>query len=104
MRHRHAVHLGLRPWPGLETRTCARRLTAQTIRSEIPFPHLELWEDGRRIPELYKPENFEWWYFDAQLADGRTLVLVFYIDQDVGGVSLGADPFFYVPRWLPRPR
>jgi hypothetical protein len=50
--------------------------------SETPFLRLELWEDGRRIPELYKPENFEWWYFDAQLTDGRTLVLVFYIDQD----------------------
>jgi len=44
--------------------------------SETPFPRLELWEDGSRIPELYKPENFEWWYFDVQLTDGRTLVLV----------------------------
>src|ERR1700730_4998177 len=57
-------------------------LMADTIRSETPFPYLELWEDGRRIPELYKPDNFEWWYFDAQLTDGRTLVLIFYIDQD----------------------
>ena len=54
----------------------------KTAESETPFPRLELWEDGRRIPELYKPGNFEWWYFDAQLTDGRTLVLVFYIDQD----------------------
>src|SRR6202166_2172391 len=54
----------------------------KTAESEMPFPRLELWEDGSRIPELYKPENFEWWYFDAQLTDGRTLVLVFYIDQD----------------------
>src|SRR6202049_2657364 len=59
-------------------------LMADTIRSEKPFPCLELWEDGRRISELYKPDNFEWWYFDAQLTDGRTLVLVFYIDQDAG--------------------
>ncbi|MCU1337435.1 MAG: hypothetical protein JWO19_3016 [Bryobacterales bacterium] len=59
-------------------------LMADTIRSETPFPRLELWEDGRRIPDLYKPDNFEWWYFDAQLTDGRTLVLVFYIDQDAG--------------------
>ncbi|MCU1234230.1 MAG: hypothetical protein JWP63_2197 [Candidatus Solibacter sp.] len=59
-------------------------LMAQTIRSETPFPRLELWEDGSRIPELYKPENFEWWYFDAQLTDGRTLVVVFFIDQDAG--------------------
>ena len=54
----------------------------KTAESETPFPRLELWEDGSRIPQLYKPENFEWWYFDAQLTDGRTLVLVFYIDQD----------------------
>jgi hypothetical protein len=47
----------------------------KTAKSETPFPRLELWEDGRRIPELYQPENFEWWYFDAQLTDGRTLVL-----------------------------
>jgi hypothetical protein len=37
----------------------------KTAESETPFPRLALWEDGRRIPELYKPENFEWWYFDA---------------------------------------
>src|SRR6202166_1259759 len=71
--------------PGLETATLpAVPLIADPNRSETPSPHLELWEDGRRIPELYKPDNFEWWYFDAQLTDGRTLVLVFYIDQDAG--------------------
>jgi hypothetical protein len=32
-------------------------LMADTIRSETLFPCLELWEDGRRIPELYKPED-----------------------------------------------
>src|ERR1700730_17877709 len=71
--------------PGLETATLpAVPIVADTIRSETPFTRHELWEDGRRIPELYKPDNFEWWYFDAQLTDGRTLVLVFYIDQDAG--------------------
>jgi hypothetical protein len=59
-----------------------KNTATKIAESETPFPRLELWEDGRRIPELYKPENFEWWYFDAQLTDGRTLVLVFYIDQD----------------------
>jgi hypothetical protein len=52
--------------------------------SETPFPHLKLWEDASRIPETYKPECFEWWYFDAQLTDGRTIVVVFYIAQDAG--------------------
>ncbi len=34
------------------------------------------WEDGRRA-EL-GPGSFEWWYFDAHLADGSSLVVVFY--------------------------
>jgi hypothetical protein len=59
-------------------------LMADTVISETPFPPLELWGDGRRIPGLYKPESFERRYFDAQLTDGRTLVPVFYIDQDPG--------------------
>ena len=47
-----------------------------------PTDRLELWEGGRRIPEEYSPGNFDWWYFDAQLSDGSTLVVVFHIDQD----------------------
>ena len=42
-------------------------------------------QDARRIPERYAstaPDTFEWWYFDAQLADGRALVLMFKIDPD----------------------
>lgn len=47
-------------------------------------PHLKLWEDARRIVDTYKPECFEWWYFDANLTDGRTVVVLFHIDQDAG--------------------
>jgi hypothetical protein len=56
----------------------------KSAASETPFPHLELWEDASRIPDTYKPECFEWWYFDAQLTDGRTVVVVFSIAQDTG--------------------
>ena len=48
-------------------------------------PQLSLRQDARRIPEHYAsdaPDTFEWWYFDAQLADGRALVLMFKIDPD----------------------
>jgi hypothetical protein len=50
--------------------------------SPLSPPHLELWEDGRRISAEYRAGNFDWWYFDAQLADGSTLVFVFMIDSD----------------------
>ena len=33
------------------------------------------WEDGLRAPTA--PGSFEWWYFDAHLEDGSTVVIVF---------------------------
>ncbi len=33
------------------------------------------WEDGLRAPT--DPGTFEWWYFDAHLADGSTAVIVY---------------------------
>lgn len=48
-------------------------------------PRLSLRQDARRIPEHYAsdaPDTFEWWYVDAQLDDGRALVLMFKIDPD----------------------
>ena len=33
------------------------------------------WEDGLRAPT--DPGSFEWWYFDAHLADGSTAVIVY---------------------------
>ena len=33
------------------------------------------WEDGLRAPTV--PGTFEWWYFDAHLADGSTAVIVY---------------------------
>jgi hypothetical protein len=34
------------------------------------------WEDGQR--ESTEPGHFEWWYFDAHLDDGASVVVVFY--------------------------
>lgn len=34
------------------------------------------WEDGRRTTA--GPGSYEWWYFDAHLDDGASLVIVFY--------------------------
>jgi predicted secreted hydrolase len=55
-----------------------------TLHSSV-VPQLSLRQDARRIPEHYSsdaPDTFEWWYFDAQLADGRALVIAFVIDPD----------------------
>ena len=46
---------------------------------------LEPWQDARRTPEQYTadaPDTFEWWYFDANLADGRALAVAFFIEPD----------------------
>jgi hypothetical protein len=46
---------------------------------------LEPWQDARRIPEHFwadAPATFEWWYFDAQLAGGRTVVVAFVVEPD----------------------
>ncbi len=36
----------------------------------------QVWEDGLRADP--RPGNFEWWYFDAQMEDGSTVVVVFF--------------------------
>jgi hypothetical protein len=38
--------------------------------------HVELWEDGMRTSG--GPDSYEWWYFDAHLDDGSSLVITFY--------------------------
>jgi predicted secreted hydrolase len=49
---------------------------ADSLRREGLRDLPELWEDGLRAkPE---PGVFEWWYFDAHLDDGSTVVIVFF--------------------------
>ncbi len=40
------------------------------------------WEDGLRTDP--GPGNYEWWYFDAHLGDGSTLVVVFFTKPITG--------------------
>lgn len=48
-----------------------------------------LWEDGMRTDAA--GENYEWWYFDANLADGSQLVITFYA-KSVVDPSNGLKP------------
>jgi hypothetical protein len=45
------------------------------LRKEGLLKNVELWEDGFRTHPDRK--EFEWWYFDAHLNDGSTIVVVF---------------------------
>ena len=38
---------------------------------------IELWEDGTRT-NCGEKGTYEWWYFDAHMDDGTTVVIVFY--------------------------
>jgi hypothetical protein len=58
---------------------------SHTTRS-ASVQRLELWQDARRIPEDFSsdaPDTFEWWYFDANLADGRAVVVTILIEPDI---------------------
>jgi len=50
---------------------------------------IEPWEDGRRTDGA--PGSYEWWYFDAHLDDGSTLVIVFF-DKPIDGAGGPMDP------------
>jgi hypothetical protein len=39
------------------------------------------WEDGMRTTG--RPGSYEWWYFDGSLADGSSLVIVFYTKDQI---------------------
>jgi hypothetical protein len=45
------------------------------LRHEGLDPEPALWEDGLRADPA--PGTFEWWYFDAHLDDGSTVVMVY---------------------------
>lgn len=47
---------------------------------------MAVWEDGRRTGE--GPSEFEWWYLDASLDDGSSMVIAFFT-KDVKGGLLG---------------
>lgn len=43
------------------------------------YPVAQVWEDGLRTDP--NKQSFEWWYFDANLDDGSTIVLTFFTKQ-----------------------
>jgi hypothetical protein len=51
--------------------------------------HVEKWEDGMRTSGA--KGSYEWWYFDSKLADGSTVVIVFYT-KIMLEVQKGLDP------------
>lgn len=48
----------------------------ETLQREGLQEKPEAWEDGLRLEP--KPGNFEWWYFEAHLEDGSTVVITFF--------------------------
>jgi hypothetical protein len=59
-----------------ELRESVAREMAEALEREGLNPgQVEPWEDGWRTSS--QPDAFEWWYFDAQFADGSTAVITF---------------------------
>jgi predicted secreted hydrolase len=56
-------------------RQFAEENEAALKREGLNPDRVEVWEDGYRTKDI--ENGFEWWYFDAQLDDGSTLVTVF---------------------------
>jgi hypothetical protein len=69
---------------------------AVTASSDADYQRLGLargdikpWEDGARTDD--RPGTYEWWYFDAHLADGTKLVVVF-LDKDLATPQKPLEP------------
>jgi hypothetical protein len=59
---------------------------------------VERWEDGARTDN--RAGTYEWWYFDAHLADGSVLVIVFQ-NKDFTVPRTGLDPLIRFELTLP---
>jgi hypothetical protein len=61
-----------------EPTTSARFADREEDYNHLGLKHgqVELWEDGMRTSGA--PGSYEWWYFDAHLDDGSSLVITFY--------------------------
>jgi hypothetical protein len=55
--------------------------TADYKRLGIAPVEIAEFEDGQRISK--ESGHYEWWYFDAHLDDGATVVVVFYTKPNV---------------------
>jgi hypothetical protein len=59
---------------------------------------IELWEDGARTDD--SAGTYEWWYFDAHLADGAKLVVVF-MNKDIAEPQKPLSPLLRIDLDLP---
>jgi hypothetical protein len=59
---------------------------------------IEPWEDGARTDD--SPGTYEWWYFDAHLADGAKLVVAF-MDKDIAQPQEPLSPVLRINLDLP---
>jgi hypothetical protein len=59
---------------------------------------IEPWEDGARTDN--SPGTYEWWYFDAHLADGAKLVISF-MNKEIGEPSNPLSPLLRMELDLP---
>ena len=62
---------------------------ADYMRLGLARGEIQPWEDGARTDD--RPGTYEWWYFDAHLADGSKLVVVF-MDKDLSTPQKPLDP------------
>jgi hypothetical protein len=63
--------------PRGDTHLCHMARTPEAYqRLGLDMDHVAAWEDGLRTET--GPGSYEWWYFDAHLDDGSSLVIVFY--------------------------
>jgi hypothetical protein len=59
---------------------------------------IEPWEDGARTDD--SPGTYEWWYFDAHLADGAKLVIAF-MNKDIAAPQKPLSPLLRLELDLP---
>jgi hypothetical protein len=64
-------------------------------------PTIELWEDGARTDN--SAGTYEWWYFDAHLADGAKLVVAF-MNKDIAEPTKPLSPLLRLELDLPAGR
>src|SRR5258707_8255120 len=70
-------------------------------RLGLSRPSIEPWEDGARTDD--SAGSYEWWYFDAPLADGAKLVVTF-MNKDIAEPQKPLSPLLRLNLDLPDDR
>src|SRR2546428_13462335 len=91
--------------PGLTVADrCARKLAAMANEPEdyerlgLSMTSIEAWEDGARTDD--SAGTYEWWYFDAHLADRAKLVTAF-MNKDLAAPQKPLSPLLRLDLDLP---